>query len=499
VFGKASGDIMPLNMNMTDDHCVVEKAGPEEVYLIGGKGETYHNGNLIQEGQKTRLEKYDRIVIGTDVMLFKFAYSEDDKIEDEPEARDAIQEYHKAVQAKDSAYIEQARKLEEDKRKLMEELERMKKEGHTKEQIEDKRQAMEAWKAIDETMMEMVPVLSRMNDMCNKVGRSMLNFKLSLQQPKSDHPFVKIQITNTETNTMVYLDPFEVQSNMNILADQILALKTNENYTVPEDQEIVNLLFDTSYQVGSCTNFLLHCTLLMETDEEDRHLDVMKSVIPYNKIGTLDVFWKPVAAPESEEEPEEVVDPSDLIGKPWTYKLKIGRLENLPTQIAEAYIAFEFNGDRHVTDVVTLTSPAREVDFEFSETLHVDSVDEDFLKYLDEVEFKFEVFIKPWVMSKYPPLSTSDPDLCANLGIQMSANNDPRIQIEQLKAENAELTKQLELLREEKYEEAYKRHVAQLQDRISALESDSSKSKVVSKLEAAREADSKLNSGDAEE
>lgn len=495
-FGKTDGDIKPLNMNMCDDHCSVQLDGPEDVSLIGGKGPVYHNGAVVAEGQKVPLKKFDRVVIGQDVMLFKLAFCKSDKPEDEPEERVAIQEYRKAVQEKDSAYQEQAKKLEEDKRKLMEELEKMKRDGFSAADIDSKRQAVEAWKAIDETMMEMVPVLSRMNDMCSQVGRDMLTFKLSLQQPKVDMPYVKVQVTNTETNTVVFLDPFEISANMNMLADQILALKTNDDYTVPEDQEIVKLLFDSSYEIGSCTNFLLHCTLCMETDEEDRHLDAMKSVIPYNKIGTLDVFWKPMSSPDDPREPEEVVETVDLIGKPWTYKLSIGKIENLPTQIAEAHVVYEFNGQRYVTDVVHTNEPKREVDFDYSEILHVDVVDEDFLKYLDEVEFKFEIFIKPWVMCTLPPLSNKDATLCANLGIAMSASaaaSDPKVQLDALKKENAELKAQLDLMREGKYEEAYKAHVAQLMDKINALEAAGTNPSVVCKLEAAKEADKQIN------
>jgi len=501
-FGKSNGDILPLNMTMVDNHCSIEKKTPEDCYLIGGEGTVYHNGEMVGDGQRIKLEKYDRVAIGQDVMLFRFSLMDEQQPEDEPDAHEAIIEYRKAVQAKDSAYQEQAKKLEEDKRKLQEELERMKREGHSAEDIDSKRQAMEAWKAIDETMMEMVPVLSRMNEMCSKVGRDMLNFKLSLQQPKVDLPYVKVQVTNTETNTVVFLDPFEIQSNMNILADQILSMKTKEDYTVPEDQEIVKLLFDSSYQIGSCTNFLLHCTLCMETDEEDRSLEVIKSVIPYNKIGTLDVYWKPMKDPDCNEEPDEVVDPQDLIGKSWTYKLNIRKLEHLPTTIAEAYVVYEFYGQRYVTDVVTTGNPTRDVDLNYSEVLHIENVDEDFLKYLDEVEFKFEIFIKPWVICNLPPLSTSDPTLCRNLGIAVSAAaaaNDPDMQVQKLKEENAQLLKQLDLMREEKYEEAYKSHINQLEAKITQLELSNSKTpKVVSKLQDAKDTDCEINSHQTE-
>lgn len=504
-FGRSKGDIQPLNMDMVDDHCVFEKKGPEEVYLVGGEGSVYHNGKVVEKGQRVKLEKFDRVVIGTDIMMFRFAHPGEERDEDEPDARTAIQEYHQAMRAKDSAFQEQARKLEEDKRKLQEELEKMKREGRSAEDIDSKKQAMEAWKAIDETMLNTVPIIRQMEHMCAQVGRGMLEFKLSLQHPREKLvPDVKVQVTDTETSTVVFLDPFELQDNLNILKDQIQALKWKEDpYEVPADEEIVKMLFDSSYQIGTCTNFLLHCTLCMETDEEESTLDLMKSVIPYDKIGELEVFWRPMASPDSDEKPDDIDDPSDLIGKPWTYKIEIGRLSHLATPVAEARVEFEFYGQRYSTDAISTGGKKRDVNLEYTEILHVESVDQEFLDYLDSVELKFEVFIKPWEDCNVKPLSNRDPTICRNLGLALpegvgEASEDVMQQIQALKAENAELRAQLDLLRQEKYEEAYKRHVAQLEERISSLESSAGKSKTVQRLEAAKEADSKINTGSEE-
>ncbi len=491
-FGSSGCDIKPLNMAIEENHCSVERKG-DKVFMIGGKGSVYVNGEQVNEGQRVELKKHDRVVIGQDIMLFKNAFSEEDRREDEPEARAAFAEYNRAVQAKDSAFQEQAKKLEEDKRKLMEELERMKAEGQSASDIESKRMAVEAWKGIDESMREMVPVISRLNDMFNKVGRGMLHCKLSLQQPKVNMPFVKVQIKNTETETVVFLDPFEVQSILNILQDQILALKTKDMYIVPQEEEIMTQVFDTSYQIGSCTNFLLHCALLMETDEDERQFDVMKSVIPYNKIGTLDVFWQPVTGPEDESEPEEITEPEELIGKTWTYKLKIGALTDLPTQISEAYVVYEFNGQRYVTDTIQLDSPARKVDFNYSEILHIECVDEAFLKYLDEVEFKFEIFIKPHIACNKPPLSNTDKKICENLGIE--AKEDPEVvalrkDIAVLQKENESLKAELQLVRQKSYDKAAKEAISGLEAVVAHFRGNS---KLKSKLADAKATDSQLN------
>ncbi|GBG29743.1 Kinesin-like protein [Hondaea fermentalgiana] len=505
VFGRNKGDIQPLNMDMVDEHCTFEKKGPEEVYLVGGEGSVYHNGKMLEKGERIKLEKFDRVVIGTDIMLFRYSFSADDSVDDEPDARSAIQEYHQAARAKDSAYQEQARKLEEDKRKLQEELERMKREGSSDEDIDSKKQAMEAWKAIDETMLNTVPILRQMEHMCAQVGRDMLEFKLSLQHPREKLvPDVKVQVTDTETNTVVFLDPFEIQDNMNILKDQIQQLKWKEEpYEVPADEEIVKMLFDSSYQIGTCTNFLLHCTLCMETDEDESTLDLMKSVIPYDKIGELEVFWKPRASPDSEERPDDIDDPSDLLGKSWTYKIEIGSLSHLATPVAEARVEFEFYGQRYSTEAISTGSKTREVNLAYSEILHVEKVDQEFLDYLDSVELKFEVFIKPWEDCKLKPLSNRDPVICRNLGLSLPEGaevaGDPMQEIQALKAENAELRAQLDLLRQEKYEEAYKKHVALLEERIASLEANAGKSKALQKLEAAKETDSALNNGSYEE
>ena len=494
VFGKQEGDIRPMSMHMVNNHCSFERK-EMEVTVVGGNGEVYHNGKMVEAGQKCPLKLYDRLVIGQEILMYLTPGVDQHEGDGMPSVREAIQEYYESRNQRDSAYQAQAKKLEEDKKKLEAELEKMKSQGKTEDEIEKKKLDMAVWKSIDEEMMQMIPTLKQMKDTCVLLGRDILDFKLSLQQPKDDKPSVKVQVTNTTTNTVAFLDPFEVRSNLDLLNDQIFALKNanvkdNEHYTVPAEMEIVKLLFDTSYQIGSCTNFLLHCTLLMATEEEDNTLDIMKSVIPYNKIGQIYVHWEPIKSAEDETTPDEVFDPSELIGKSWTYKIHIGKISHLPTKVTEAYVEYEFQGTKYYTDAVSLTDAAREVDLEYSFIHHVDVVDQEFLDYLDEVELKFNVFIKPWVEVNLPPISTENPKICKALGIEYE--NPAEKEMLSLKNENLALKKELDLLREEKYEEAWKTAIAQLEDKLAALEANAGSSKVAQKLQDAKDLDAKV-------
>ena len=59
--------------------------------------------------------------------------------------------------------------------------------------------------------------------------------------------------------------------------------------------------------------------------------------------------------------------------------------------MSEAYVAYDFNGQKYFTETIQLDSASREVGLEYSFVHVVDNVDQEFLDYLDAAELKFEV------------------------------------------------------------------------------------------------------------
>ena len=136
---------------------------------------------------------------------------------------------------------------------------------------------------------------------------------------------------------MTFLDRFEIQAILNQLNDELSVLqnKTTNGEEYTSDFEIINSIFDQTFQFGTCTNFILHTTLLMETDTEDVLADITKSVIPYDKVGSIEITWNPRTSEENASPPDELGDPDELLDKPWCYEVKIGQIRDLAIPVAE--------------------------------------------------------------------------------------------------------------------------------------------------------------------
>ena len=291
----------------------------------------------------------------------------------------------------------------------------------------------------------------------------MVNLKLSLQQPKVSKPEIKIHIqfmhmhNDVSTTTAeAYLAPVSLDSCMHRVNAQIAGLSTadiehGDSYTVKPEDDIITDLFDTSYQVGAATNFLLHTSHFMETEAEDVNLDVMKSVIPYTKIGTLEVHWQPITSRDDFTAPDidELDENDDIVGKPWCYKVKLGKLKDLPFKITEAHVEFTFNGQSYSSSpwVDSSGSGKRMANINHEEIICLEGpeVTEEFVRTLDEDELKMEVHIKPYVnISSVPTISTDDLTLCARLGIHQGVKREDKVKKFQdksnaLEAETAQL------------------------------------------------------------
>ena len=71
VFGS-KGDIQPMSLSVVRDHCVIEFNGSGLV-LVGGKGQTFRNGHLVPETTRVTLAVFDRVALGDQLMLFRWA------------------------------------------------------------------------------------------------------------------------------------------------------------------------------------------------------------------------------------------------------------------------------------------------------------------------------------------------------------------------------------------------------------------------------------------
>ena len=81
----------------------------------------------------------------------------------------------------------------------------------------------------------------------------------------------------------------------------------------------------------------------METDDEDRMQDITSVGQGARSAGKLEILWMPVAGPEEEDagkELEDILDPADLLGKPWHAKCTIKGAIDLPLMVDVAYCQY---------------------------------------------------------------------------------------------------------------------------------------------------------------
>lgn len=66
-FGKGE-DVQPFSVTKSG-HCIVHKEN-QRFSIEAGSGDTIHNGLKLESGVKKKLVTYDRVVMGTDILLF---------------------------------------------------------------------------------------------------------------------------------------------------------------------------------------------------------------------------------------------------------------------------------------------------------------------------------------------------------------------------------------------------------------------------------------------
>ena len=86
----------------------------------------------------------------------------------------------------------------------------------------------------------------------------------------------------------------------------------------------------------------------------------------------------------------EINDPSELLGKSWTYRIHIKHAQDLLQMSDMAYCQYEFNGEIFATECIEDHTFSPVFNYEFIH--HVDCVDQEFIDYLAK-PFRVSVFV----------------------------------------------------------------------------------------------------------
>ena len=193
------------------------------------------------------------------------------------------------------------------------------------------------------------------------------------------------------------------------------ALAAHNDYVAPDYHEPVTLLFDHSFQLGTAIFFIEYLIYLFPSEDEDTEQAISNVVSPHQDVGKLEVSWSPLADEEDDgtKDLPEVGDPKELIGKPWTYMIKITSASQLNQMCKSAYCQYEFNGETFTTETIESETKAPKFEYEFIH--HVDSVTQEFIDWLQR-PFHINVFVTPYVSS--PPhdkISSNNESIVANI------------------------------------------------------------------------------------
>ena len=268
--------------------------------------------------------------------------------------------------------------------------------------------------AVDREILELLPKTKELKLIVGLLDRDMLSFDVTLQrtEDKLGVPKVKVKVINNSTSESIVIDPFEFMKAYSLIKDEMshlsLAIENERDYEFPEHHDPLIVLFDNTFQLGTTTLFPEYLIYGLSTDEDEIHQDIKNISAPYNNVGKLEVVWSPLESPEAEDNEDytpEIEEDSDLLGKPWTYKIKINRASALPIITDMCYVQYNFNGELFTTDTIESNSSNPELLYE--KVHHVESVTQEFLDYLLS-PLEVDIFCSPAVRMPKTRVSTNN-------------------------------------------------------------------------------------------
>ncbi len=457
-------DIKPMSYSIVKNHAII-KVG-DEVTLTNGAGATYINGSPVQANETVTLKPLDKIALANELFLFRYPGKdpEGDQVHI-PTADEAAEEYRAALRAKnasqDDEFQAKLRAFEEEKKKFSEQ--RASVTGGAMTQGTEAKVA-QAKAAIHQELLDLVPKIKDTHTILAKLNREYIKCEATMQDSlATDYmgvPIVKVKITNTTSGETIVLDPFEFVKAHAVLNDEVSfltgALNAGNDYYAPEFHEPVTLFFDHSFQLGTAIFFIEYLIYMFPSEDGDIEVNISNVVSPHQDVGKLEVIWTPMADEDDDEcegEIMEIGDPSELIGKPWTYRIQIKHATDLIQMSGAAYCQYDFNGETFTTECIEdhTMSPT----FDYSYIHHIDSVDQAFLDYLAK-PFHVNVFITPYVAN--PPrdkVSTNNDVIVGNITGKKVTLQSIRKENEELKKENAALIAEVNKYRAEKGQGKY--------------------------------------------
>jgi hypothetical protein len=410
-------DIQLMSLAVVRDHCLVNyDEAKGSVVLRAGKGDTFHNGRHLKEGEEVALSLYDRVAMGDQLMMMRWSSQEEADPNKEPMSADeAVEEFQDALVKNRSGgggnagmSASELATLEEERKRIMEERSQWEKQKEAIISQRNEEEYQRAMQAVDNAILDLLPKIKEAKQIVDLMNRVTMSFDVVLEKgsngsnsPRSPDPQqslssqiprVKICVENSSPKLSIVIDPQEFLPKLALLKDELMKLRSSidagRQYEIPERHDPLYLMFDNDFHLGTATHWPEYLLYNLETDEEEKMQEIKNVAVPYNTVGLLEVRWTPLSS--SNDDPSdpssfagpilEVDKEEDLLGKSWTYNLTIVRATDLPVFCDSAYISYDFFGENFTTENVQQTtfSPV----FDYQKVHHVPCVTKEFLDYL---------------------------------------------------------------------------------------------------------------------
>lgn len=424
-----NGHIKPMALAVVRDHCavIIDEAGG--LFLEGGKGTTYHNGTEVDEGVKVPLAPYDRIAIGGELLLFIHPGHAPEGVEP-PTAELAVEELQKGLQSKDKKAQEmleqRMREFEEEKAKWGQKREKALAAGEAFEAEEPTmdEEKERAWQMVDREILDLLPKTKEAKSLVKLMDRDTLSFDVALQRMEDSLgvPKVKVKVENVGpdgTNSLL-LDPMDFLRDLSVLKDELVHLRSakdnSREYTVDPLHDPVRLLFDNTFKFGTSMLFPEFLLYNLPTEPEEKDLDIKLVSAAYDNVGALEVTWTPLAGPDDPGTGtvRDIDDiDTDLVNKPWTYRINIKRATILPIMVSSCFVQYDFFGQLYTTETIEADTHAPVLDYSFIH--HIPRVTPEFIQFLKR-PLQFNVWVSPFISNPRNPVSTLNPAVLPGVG-----------------------------------------------------------------------------------
>lgn len=239
-----------------------EGAAPA-VVLIGGEGDTFHNGVKLKKDERRTLSHNDRVVIGGDLVVFQLPSVAESDVSLPLTAEEAIEEYQNGLRGAPADDEAAQKKLAND--------------------------------AVNAELLEMMMQTKQATRLAFLLDRDCLSFEPTIAG--GEHDSVKVRVARSAdagaTEESVVLDPFDFSKGLSVMRDELrrvsAAIDGNRSYECDEANDPLRVFFETTTCVAAARVFTDFCVYNLMPEDEEKVVELRQTVAPFSSMGQLEV------------------------------------------------------------------------------------------------------------------------------------------------------------------------------------------------------------------